>query len=347
MFSEIDSNIINNPDHFSEDHIPLHLPARKSEIKELTFCISPAAKGKKPIHAWIFGKPGTGKTSACRSILRNLENKTDIKGIYINCWENSTFFAVLDKMVKELRILGAEKLNTSYKLERIQKHIGDKPFILFLDEIDHPHHTERDDILYNFCNMGKIGIVAICQSKYVLQSLDERIRSRLNAQSLEFTPYSEDDLLYILNRRASSALVSNTYNETILKSIAKLAAGDARVAIQTLKNATYLAEKEDSKKINDEHVNKGYCSAKDVKNTDHLNKLTDHHIMLYTIIKKSIKIRSGKLWKSYLAKCKRKKVNPIALRTYAEYIRKLIEMDIIKAERALGRGKVRIFRITE
>lgn len=51
------------------------------------------------------------------------------------------------------------------------------------------------------------------------------------------------------------------------------------------------------------------------------------------------------LWKLYVEKCKELKNQLIALRTYSEYINKLIELGLIQWDRALVKGKVRIFRI--
>ena len=58
--------------------------------------------------------------------------------------------------------------------------------------------------------------------------------------------------------------------------MAPLAVGDARIAIQTLKNAAYLAEKEDQERITTSHVKRAWNAAKDLKKTYLLRKLTDH-----------------------------------------------------------------------
>ena len=54
---------------------------------------------------------------------------------------------------------------------------------------------------------------------------------------------------------------------------------------------------------------------------------------------------SGKLWKQYLKKCKKLNKRTIASRTYSEYINRLIEIGLVKSDRALVRGKVRVFKI--
>lgn len=38
---------------------------------------------------------------------------------------------------------------------------------------------------------------------------------------------------------------------------------------------------------------------------------------------------------------------PIALRTFSEYMNKLIELDLVEWDRALVRGKVRVFKVSD
>ncbi|MHA1267952.1 MAG: Cdc6/Cdc18 family protein [Candidatus Helarchaeota archaeon] len=343
MISE--PTIVTNPDILGETYVPADIPAREPQIQELRLCLAPALKKKKPMHAWLFGQPGTGKTLTAKFILRKLEREAYVSGGYVNCWENNSYYSVLDKLVRELRILGAEKLNTSYKLERLELFLGNKPFVIVLDEIDQPKAKERNSIIYNLCNIGNVGLVCVCNSRSVLYSMDERIRSRLNAKQIEFNPYTEDDLTYILERRAELALHPDSWSKKTLTRIASLAEGDARVAIQTLKNAAYNAENDLSQKIKEKHIREGYNSAKDIKKTYLLNKLTTHHRMLYDLVKERKSIHSGQLWKIYLEKCASLKKQPIALRTFSEYMNKLIELDLVQWDRALVRGKVRVFKV--
>ena len=345
FLSQADGGIIKNADVLTDDYLPSRLPSREAQIRELVFCIKPAINGHKPLHAWVYGQPGTGKTSTCRYLARQLEYETAIKTVYVNCWENNTYFAVLDKIVRELRILGAERLTTAFKFERLVRFMGEKPYIFILDEIDQPSPKERNAILYNLSRIGHAGIIAICNARTVLASLDDRIRSRLNAEQIEFKPYNADDLVYILEQRAGLALKRGSWDKNILQYTAELAEGDARVAIQTLKNAAYIAEKEFMKKIEARHIREGWQTAKDIKKEYMLNKLTSHHRMLYEIIRLNPGIKSGELWNTYLQECEEKRIRPIAERTFPLYIQKLIETGLIKAERAMVRGKVRIFNV--
>ena len=118
------------------------------------------------------------------------------------------------------------------------------------------------------------------------------------------------------------------------------------MAIQTLKNAAYNAENDLSSKIKNKHIKSAYGSAKDIKKTYLLNKLTEHHRILHGLIKKAGEIKSGVLWLAYMKECRKLGKQPIAQRTYSEYVNKLIELDLVRWDRALVRGKVRVFKVS-
>ena len=187
--------IIKNPEILNETHIPFNIPAREPQINELLTCLKPALNKKKPLHAWLYGLPGTGKTLTAKYVLGKMEKEAWVKGLYVNCWENNSYYSILDKIIRELRILGAEKLSTSFKLERLKQAIGSVPFIIVLDEIDMLKKTNIDSVVYNLCNIGNVGLVFICNTTDILFSMDERIRSRLNAKFIEFIPYTTDELM--------------------------------------------------------------------------------------------------------------------------------------------------------
>jgi orc1/cdc6 family replication initiation protein len=339
--------IIANFEILSEDYIPENIPGREPQINEVRFCLDPVSKRKKPINAWLYGPPGSGKTATSRYMLNQLKQAYRVYGVYVNCWERNSLYSVVEKVITELRILGAEKLDSSFKMERLQRHLRDTPLILVLDEIDQPPPKERNSILYNLCGIKSIGLICISNSRSFLYDLDERVKSRLNATQTEFRPYSVSDLCYILSLRAETALVPRTWDKGILEVISEMAGGDARIAIQTLKNAAYYAEKNNSPKILPEHIEKGWKDASVIKRAYLLNKLTLDHKILYEIIKSKKEALSNQLWEAYLSEVQKRGVRPIALRTYSEYMNKLRDLGLIKAERAKVRGKVRVFRVVE
>jgi cell division control protein 6 len=337
-------SLIQNPDVFEESYVPAKLPHRARHIKKLFFCYSPALERKRPIHVWIHGKPGSGKTTTVKYFLTLVRKKHSIEGSYINCWECRSLYSILDKLILKLRILRAEKPDGRFKMERLKRHLGEKLFIVILDEIDQPSPKERNAILYNLCGLNNLGLICISYSRQSYYELDNRVRSRLSPHMIEFEPYSEDELISILNERAVDALSPSSWNLKDLSSIASLSKGDIRVAIQTLKNAAYWAQEECSNTLVYSHIKDGVRKAQNIKKKYLLNRLTRDHRILYGLIKEQGEILSGYLWELYLQRCSEKDLKPIAPRTYTLYVNRLRDLGLVEAERAKVRGKVRVFR---
>ena len=127
--------------------------------------------------------------------------------------------------------------------------------------------------------------------------------------------------------------------------MADLANGDARLAIQTLKNAAYLGERDDQGEIKACHVSRAWNSAQHINHSFLLRRLTDHHRLLYELIAKECRILSGDLWRLYQRTCKERRIEPIAVRTYSDYCNKLAHLGLIDAKRAPIQGKVREFSV--
>lgn len=335
--------ILLDPDTLNENHLPQDIHARATQLKHIETRLRPIVEGREPTNCWLHGRPGAGKTATAKCTLRKLEKEAGIRGVYVNCWENPTVFSVLECVARELRMLGAEKLSTSFKLERLKKHLANERLIVVLDEIDQPPPKERNAILYNLSAFPKVGLICVCNSQYVYFELEERVKSRLNPARIFFDEYSPSDLHGILEQRARYALTPGAYTGQLLRTIAGLADGDARIAIQTLKNAACQAERNNHEQIGPAHVKEAWNSAKDLKKTYMLRKLTEHHRLLYELIAKKTVILSGDLWRSYLKRCNATNIKPIANRTYSSYCNKLVELGLVQAKRAAIQGKVRVF----
>ena len=104
--------------------------AREAQIEQVACCLSPVLTRHRPVHAWLHGRPGTGKTSTVMRVLRQLEGKNYARSIVINCFEKDTFYEILDEMISGFRILRADEHRTSFKLERLRSFLKDWPVIL-------------------------------------------------------------------------------------------------------------------------------------------------------------------------------------------------------------------------
>jgi len=338
--------IIADKDVLEEDYIPLYIPCRDSQKKELAFVLSPVENGRRPFDCLCYGMPGTGKTLLVKYVLQQLNENTGAFTFYVNCWKNRTLNQVLDEMLKQVQIPIVEA-NSSVKIDGLKRKIGRKVCVIALDEIDKLDNKELNDILYLLKGIGKAGLICISNTRKYLLNLDPRVNSRLSFHSINFPPYSIEELMMILKHRIidCKALYPNTYSEKVLEKIADLSAGDARIAIQTLRNASLIAERNNRRKITLEDVKKGYEKVKYIKRKYLLDKLGSHYRLIYEIAKNNPGITSKKFYEKYKQEARRQGLNPKSNRMFNNYIYFLMRLGYLQAERVKTKGNVRSFTV--
>jgi cell division control protein 6 len=78
--------VATKPDLLYENYHPASIIGRELQIREISLCLEPALQKVKPLHAWLYGESGTGKTLVARHILKKLQGEAYIDGIYCTNW---------------------------------------------------------------------------------------------------------------------------------------------------------------------------------------------------------------------------------------------------------------------
>jgi archaeal cell division control protein 6 len=250
------------------EYLPEEMPAREREMKEMASYLQDAAKGRVPASMLITGRPGTGKTSMAKTLIKQLsEISRKPKGVYINCWENSTRYGILNKLVIEMgdmlprRGIAADEI--VLRLEEIGRR-KENILIIILDEVDRLIATDSGEqkVLYDLSRaQDALGldasVIAITNDEELPIRLDDRVRSSLTNHTINFKPYGPNQLKSILEQRAKKAFWPQSYDEDVIglcAAIGSKAGGDARLTIHLLWAAAKKAESMDSKKVSVEHV---------------------------------------------------------------------------------------------
>lgn len=339
-----ETSIIGNHVALSESFTPDRLLHRDEQIREMHRCLFPATKKRKPIHLWLHGPPGSGKTATARHVLATFNQKFHIESLLVNCWEKDSCFEILDDLILQLRILRAEEHRTSLKLEKLRKHLGNRPVFIILDEIDRMKPSERSTVLYSLDTITNAGVICTSDSQDALFELEERVRSRLNPYPVAFSRYTSADLIDILTRRAEFALNPGTWANQTLRRIADIAGGDARIAIRMLRNAAELSQDQGSGQISTESLKVKWDDSRRAERLHRLNELTEDHRLIHGIVNKEGQVLSGRLWQDYVQRCSQLKRKPIAPRTFSDYANTLVQKGLVTSERARVKGKVRLFK---
>ncbi|ERH08338.1 MAG: ORC complex protein Cdc6/Orc1 [halophilic archaeon J07HX64] len=135
--------------------------------------------------------------------------------------------------------------------------------VIMLDEIDKLVEKSGDDTLYNLSRMNadlersRVSIIGISNDLKFTDFLDPRVKSSLGEEEIVFPPYDANQLRDILEHRAEVAFVTNALTDEVIPLCAAFAAqehGDARRALDLLRTAGELAERDDTDQVEEYHV---------------------------------------------------------------------------------------------
>ncbi|MEM4663007.1 MAG: AAA family ATPase [Candidatus Diapherotrites archaeon] len=241
-----EESIFSNIDSLEPDFVPRILPFRENEQKEIALALEPLLFGVPARNLFIYGKSGIGKTHA---VLRVVEDfvEQNVKAFVINCWINSSSESVIREIARQLNIHVEPDIN------KIKARITG-PCIFVFDEIDRANDF---GFLYTFAEEIKNkSIIMISNKKDFFATLDERIRSRLMPEQIEFRPYSEKEIAAILAERRKYAFYEGTWHKDAIALLERktIEKGDLRFGIALMKHAGLKADREGSAVVFERHV---------------------------------------------------------------------------------------------
>ncbi|WP_440765070.1 Cdc6/Cdc18 family protein [Natronorubrum sp. DTA7] len=271
---------------------PDRIVGRDEQMQRVADALNPAIFGSEPNHLFIFGKTGTGKSLISRSITQRVISEAQrdditVKYAFIDCGEQNTEASIVKtiaQLVNEPDKSGVSVpdrgLGTGDYYKRLWQavdHCTDVTIVI-LDEID---MLEDDEVLRKLSRAGEnrrisdssIGIIGISNKIDFPDHLSERVKSSLSRDELVFSPYDANQLVEILEKRRD-AFHDGVLSDDVIPLTAALAAqehGDARKAIDILRNAGRIAKKQDATRVTADHVR----DAKEKTEADRFNELIE------------------------------------------------------------------------
>lgn len=234
---------------------PKIVPYREKEQRSVASCIKPLFQEKTGKNVFIFGRPGVGKTVACKHILKELEDETDnIIPIYINCWQRNTTYKIILDICEAMDFKFVQNRKTEELFRWVKQNFNKKSAVFVFDEAD---KLEDLDFLYMILEeIYRKTVIIITNFKDWIAELDERLKSRLMPELIEFKPYSYEETEGILKQRAEYALHPNVWGEGAFELIVRKAYNmqDIRAGLYLMKESAQIAEDKSSRKIVLEHA---------------------------------------------------------------------------------------------
>jgi len=319
-------SIFLNPVVLDYDYQPKLTPHRESQQKYIATCIKPLLQNRNGKNLFIFGSPGIGKTVSCKHVLKELEEETDeILLIYINCWKKNTAHKIIMEICGILDYKFTHNKSSDELLKIITEKMNKKPVVICLDEVD---KLDENDILYNFLeDIYKKTIILITNEKGWLAKLDDRIRSRLYAELLEYKPYNYNEILDILKQRCEYAFVSGVLSSDILDAVSKKAhdSRDLRVGLYLLKETGNVCEERGCKTIEKNDMNNAVCKLDGFKIKEDLE---DEQNIILDLIKSNNGESISILSRIYNEKCG----SDVSYKTFRRRLDRLEKAKLIRLE---------------
>lgn len=313
------------------DYIPKLIPYREKEQRHVAACIKPLFSKRNGRNLFIFGEPGVGKTVACRHLLKELEDETDdIVPIYINCWQKNTSFKVISEMCDRVGYKFTHNKKGDELFKIVKEILNKKSSVIVLDEID---KLEDIDVVYYILEeIYRKTLILITNYKDWLSELEERIKSRLMAELLEFKAYNKEETKGILKERMKYAFVGEIWDDDLFSAIAEKAYNlrDIRAGLYLLKEAANAAEDDASKKIEKKHVDIAIKKLDEfyIKNKE---TLEDETKFILGMIKNNSGKKIGDIFKAY-----QKEGGKSVYKTFQRKVDKLAKNKFISIKKISG-----------
>jgi len=335
-----DNQIIEDARVLTADYLPNRMVHRDNERQQIARNLEPILEGQPPLDMLLYGPPGTGKTAMANYVIKQLhKHSSELESSTIDCFSQPSRFELFYNLVRDTgEFVTRDGTSTEALIDKFEEKARRRPIVVVVDEID---QLTNEEVLFELSRFRDVGLIMISNRRDVFAHLDDRVRSRFSERDeLKFSPYSNDEMSDILNDRREYGLKPEAASDKVLEAIAERSAGDARVAIGSLRIAAQKSENQDLEEIKMEVVENSMEDAIEEEQSLSLEKLNRHQRAMYDILKEENKdMKSGELFEQYREEVE----DPVVKRTLRRYLKKMEDYGLIKSK---GKKRGRKYSLT-
>ncbi len=303
--SAIKNSLFKNKSHLQSNYSPQSIPHREKQIESVASIMAPVLRGERCSNLFLYGKTGTGKTLSVLYVRDEILKRAKEMGIeirieYLNCKlkkVSDTEYRILAALIEQLGgSIPSTGLPTQHVYSKFIEIIDSKKqlVVIIFDEIDQAVKKMSSDFLYTLLRMNaelskaQISMIGISNDVTFLDNIDPRVRSSLGEEEILFPTYNAVQLQDILKERCLEAFKEGVVDDGVIAKCSALAArehGDARRALDLLRIAGELAEREGEKRITVEYLDNANKKIERDKILDLVEtQPTQCQIVLYSIL---------------------------------------------------------------
>jgi len=271
----VNNTLFKNKYVLQSNYAPESISHRDEQTALIASILAPSLRGERASNLFVYGNTGSGKTLSVQHVgsritAKMLEGgKESLKFIFINCKLKKvadTEYRIIAELINELGgKVPPTGLPTDQVYSKFIELIDSKKqnVIIVIDEIDQAVKKITDNFIYSLTRLNgvlknaQISLIGISNDLRFMDALDPRVRSSLGEEEIVFPPYNALQLQDILKKRADVAFIDGVLEEGVIQKCAAFAArehGDARRALDLLRVAGEIAEREQSKSVKLEHI---------------------------------------------------------------------------------------------
>ena len=365
--SAVNNSLFENKGVLQVRYTPESIPHRDDQIKSIAGILASTLRGERPSNLFVYGKTGTGKTLSVQYVQNELLKKAkelDIKVRfeYLNCKLKKvadTEYRILAALIGQLGgSVPATGLPTDQVWTKFIELVDAKKqlIIFILDEVDQAVKKMSDNFLYSLTRLNselkeaQISIIGISNDVTFLENIDPRVRSSLGEEEFVFPPYNAIQLQDILNDRCAQAFKEDVVADGVIAKCAAYAArehGDARRALDLLRIAGELSEREGNESIGEEYIDLANRKMERDKILDIVEaEPKQFQLVLYSILQLTRSAKNGGLERFYTGDvynyyrqvCDQTKTDSLTQRRISDIIAEIDMLGLINAK-VISKGR--------